>query len=267
MSRLALVAGTGRLPLELTQALTEPPLICALEGNTPEGLEVDVRFSLSRLVPFLRHLGDQGVESVALVGAMNRPRLDPEHFDRDTASLMPDLMRALQQGDDGALRWLMALLEEFDFTLKGVAELAPELLAAEGVLTARAPNHAEQADAARGTEILAALDPQDVGQGCVVAARLCLAVEALYGTDIMLEHVASARDQREPTAGGVLVKRAKRGQDLRADIPAIGPDTIEALRAARLTGVCLQAAHTLILDRSRTLAAAEAAGLTIWATP
>jgi len=267
MSRVAIIAGAGRLPAELAAALGGNPLICAPNGSVPEGLTVDLAFHIERLAPFLRHLVDEGVEVVSFAGPVHRMALDPALFDPETATFVPRLLAAMQGGDDATLRVVIALFEEYGLSVQGLATLAPALLAAEGVLGARAPGSAESTDSARGAEILQALSPVDVGQGCVVAARLCLAVEALYGTDAMLAQLASCRDTREPRKGGVFVKRAKAGQDLRVDLPAIGPATIEAARAARLTGICLQAGQVVILDRAETLARADAAGIALWAVP
>ena len=266
MSRIALIAGAGALPAELAAALQEP-LVCGLAGAGPVGLAVDLHWHFERLVPFLRHLGDSGIDTVVLAGAVNRPRLDPALFDRETASLVPDLLAAMRSGDDGALRWIIGLVEEFGLSVRGIADLAPHLLATEGVLSARAPGEAELAAAGRGREILETLGPLDLGQGCVVAQGLCLGVETLFGTDAMLADVARHRPTREPQTGGVFIKRAKPGQDLRVDLPTIGPVTVAAAAAAGLGGIALQAGRVVLLQRSATLAAADAAGLALWAAP
>ena len=271
MSRIAIVAGAGGLPAELAAALTDSgeqaPMICAPEGVAPDGLRVDLAFRVERLAPFMRHLVDSGVGVVSFAGPVHRMALDPAVFDPETATFVPRLVGAMQGGDDATLRVVMELFEEYGLQVQGLASLAPQLLAGEGVLGERPPDTSESADAARGTAILQALSPVDVGQGCVVADRLCLAVEALYGTDTMLSQVAACRDSRAPHKGGVFVKRAKAGQDLRVDLPAIGPATVRAAQAARLTGICLQAGHVVILDRAETLAAAKAAGIALWAVP
>lgn len=266
MSRIALIAGAGSLPAELAVHL-DAPLVCAPAGLQPEGLTVDLTFHIERLVPFLRALGDRGVREVALAGAIHRPALDPSLFDRETATLVPGMLAALGQGDDATLRWFLALFEEFDLTVRGLADLAPGLLVSEGVLTARAPTQAEREDGERGRAILSALAPVDVGQACVVAGGLCLGIEALFGTDALLADVARNRPARHPLRGGVLVKRTKEGQDPRADLPTIGPVTVAAALAAGLTGIALEAGRCVILRRAETLAAADAAGLTLWAEP
>lgn len=247
--------------------MPQAPLICAPLGVQPQGLAVDLPFAFERLVPFLRALNDRGIEQVVLAGAIHRPTLDPSLVDRETALLVPGFVQAMQGGDDAALRWIIALFEEFDLAVVGLADVAPALLCPEGVLTPRAPTTAERADAARGRAILAALDPVDVGQGCVVAQGLCLGIEALYGTDALLRGIAANRPQRAPHTGGVFIKRAKSGQDLRADLPTIGPETIRLLVDAGVMGLCLHAGHVVMLDKDAVLAAAAESGLTLWAEP
>lgn len=265
MSRLALICGNGALPAALVAALPDRPMICALDGFAPEGLAVDQVFRIERLALFIRHLQDAGVTEVAFAGAVARPRLDPALFDPQTALIVPRLLAAIHAGDDAGLRVILGLFEEEGLTVRGVADLAPDLLAGVGVLGAVAPKPQDETDATRGRAILSALAPVDVGQACVVAAALCLGVEAIYGTDALLADVASHRPLRHPAKGGVFVKCAKAGQDLRVDLPTIGPDTIDRCVAAGLSGICLQAGHVIVLDRAAVVARADAVGLALWA--
>lgn len=267
MTDLALIAGRGRLPAELAAALPGRPLVCAPAGSAPEELSVDLVFHLERLAPFLKELARRGIDRVALAGAVDRPRLDPALCDPETAALIPALLAAMAGGDDATLRALIALIEEFGLAVAGIGDLAPALLAPEGALTARAPRAGEEADAARGLAVLEAMGAADVGQACVVAGRLCLGVEALYGTDALLADVAARRASREPQRGGVLVKRMKPGQDRRADLPVVGPETVVGAVRAGLTGICLQAGGVVMLERAVFLAEADRAGLAVWALP
>lgn len=266
MTDLALIAGAGGLPADLVAHLPARPLVCAPMGVAVAGLAVDVRFHIERLAPFLDDLVARGVARVALAGAVDRPRLDPALCDRATAALMPRLLDALAGGDDATLRALIGVIEGFGLTVAGVGDLAPALMAPLGPLT-RVPTLSEAADAQRGAQVLAALGGADVGQACVVAGRLVLGLEALYGTDALLADVAARRASREPARGGVLVKRAKPGQDRRADLPAIGPQTVAGTVAAGLTGIAVQAGAVVLLGRAATLAAARAAGIALWAEP
>ena len=267
MTRTALICGNGALPAALVAAMPERPLICALDGFAPDGLAVDQVFRIERLALFIRHLQDAGVTEVAFAGAVARPRLDPALFDPQTALIVPRLLSAIHAGDDAGLRVIISLFEEEGLIVRGVADLAPDLLAGAGGLGAVAPKAQDETDATRGRAILEALAPVDVGQGCVVAAALCLGVESIYGTDALLGFVADHRAERHPAKGGVFVKCAKAGQDLRVDLPTIGPDTIDRCVAAGLSGICLQSGHVIVLDRAAVVARANAAGLALWAVP
>lgn len=263
--RLAIIAGRGALARLVAAAQERAPLIVGLAGFAPEGVVPDMTLHLERLVPGLRALCDAGVGRVVLAGGVARPRLDPAAFDPATAALMPRLLPALQAGDDATLRAVIEVIEDFGLRVQGLADVAPGLLAPEGVLGARAPSAAEIADAARARAILAALGPADVGQGCVVAQGLCLGLEAIYGTDAMLGFVATHRADLPPHSGGVLMKRAKPGQEARADLPAIGPATVAAAARARLGAICVHAGQTVLIDREALVAAADAAGIALWA--
>lgn len=270
MSRLAIIAGRGDLPAVLAAALPVPPLVCAPAGVIPAGLAVDRAFRFERLVPFLRQLADDGIAQVVFAGAMSRPQFDPALFDPATAQLVPQLLAAISQGDDAMLRVAIALVEDAGLAVVGLADLVPGLLVAQGQLGAVAPTARDLSDAARARVILEALAPVDVGQGCVVAGGLCLGVEVVFGTDALLADVAARRaglGGGGQGGGGVFVKRAKTGQDLRADLPTIGPATVQGVLAAGLSGLCLQAGRVVVLHRAQVMAQADAAGLAIWAEP
>lgn len=265
--KTALIAGTGALPGALWPHLGADAVLaeldgfpCDVTGATP------IRFRLERLVPFMDRLEDLGVTRVTFAGAVRRPRLDPEVFDPRTAALVPRLVGAIGQGDDAALRAIIGLFEEFGFAVAGVADLAPDLVPGAGLLTG-VPSDADRRDAARAAEIVAGLGALDLGQGAVVAQGLCLAVETLPGTDAMLAFVAQQGAVRPDPKGaqGVLYKAPKPGQDRRIDLPALGPQTVAGAARAGLAGIIWEAGGAVLLDRAATVAAAEAAGLFLWA--
>lgn len=269
MTRLALIAGTGALPAAVVAAMPVRPLVCALDGFSPAGLQPDMTFRLERLLPTLRALAGQGVTEVAFAGAVQRPRLDPALFDPATAQLVPRLLSALQAGDDATLREVIAVFEDMDFTVRAVSDLAPDLLPGPGLLSGTLTAQ-DEADATRAAAIVAALGAVDVGQGACVAQGLCLAVEALPGTDAMLAAVAAlpASLRPAPTLGrGLLYKAPKPGQDRRIDQPTIGPHTLAAVAAAGLGGVAFQAGAVLCLDLPAMAEKASRLGLFLWSRP
>ncbi len=264
--RTGLIAGRGVLPGLVAGAL-DNPLVAALDGFAPDALTPDITFRIERLVPFLDHLAHEGVTRVIFAGAVQRPRLDPALFDPATARLVPQLLAALQGGDDAALRGVIAIFEEAGFDVVGVDQVAPGLVPGPGILCG-AVTEADRRDAARGAAIVASLGAADVGQGCVVAQGLCLAVEALPGTDAMLDFVTLTGTGLRPDpngARGLLYKAPKPGQDRRIDLPALGPATVAKAAGAGLAGIAWQAGGVMLLDRAAMVLAAERAGLFLWA--
>lgn len=273
MTKTAIIAGSGALPRLVGQALEQAGegfVIAQMRGyeeSYPDGWAVEV-FAVERLALLFDRLADLGVERVVFAGAAHRPALDPEQIDPKTAMLLPRILPAMQQGDDGLLRAVIGLFEEFDFAVVGAVDVASDLVPQAGVLTAAHPSEADQKDAARAAEIVSHMGALDLGQGAVVAQGLCLAVETLPGTAAMLAFVAeSAGGLRANPKGakGVIYKAPKPSQDRRIDLPAIGPDTVYQADAAGLAGIVIEAGGVMILDRAATVAAADEAGLFIWA--
>lgn len=267
-AKVALIAGDGALPAHLCAALTRagtPLLIASPEGYTPDGLAGHTvqTFRLERLVPFLDMLVDGGVSHVAFAGAVTRPTLDPALIDPKTATLLPRIMAALPQGDDATLRAIIAIFEDWGLAVVSADQIAPDLLPPQGVLGQSQPTPGAERDVARAAAITEALGDADVGQGCVVSRGLCLAVEALPGTDVMLAQVAAWRGA-QTARGGVFYKAPKPAQDRRIDLPVIGPGTIHAAHAAGLEGVAIAAGGVMLLDRDSTIALADDLGLFLW---
>lgn len=257
---LALICGRGGLPARVAAAQSVPPLVCVLKGFAPDGLQADITFRLENLGSFFHQLKDRQITEVCFCGAIERPPFDPSALDAATLPLVPSMMQAMGSGDDGALRAVMALFEAQGFVIRAAHDLAPDILVPEGVLTAAQPDEQMQADVARADQVLAALASLDVGQGCVVGAGQVWGIETLGGTDHMLASLpAAAKDAR-----ALLVKQPKSGQDLRADMPTIGPRTVEAVAAAGLVGLVVRAGQVIVLAPEETLERADEAGLVLW---
>ncbi|WP_116596962.1 LpxI family protein [Primorskyibacter marinus] len=259
--RLGLLAGSGQLPPCIFQA--HPDAYCVtLKGmphDLPNGAAREHR--IEQLGALFDDLRAQGVTRVVMAGAMARPELDPAIFDAETVTLAPAFKAALHHGDDGLLRHIVALFEERGFGVIGAHELVAGLTASAGLLCGPEPDDIAKADTERAAAVLSALSPLDLGQAAIVAGGLCLGIETLQGTDALLDMAAATQPERRPRAPGVLVKQPKHGQDLRVDMPSIGPRTIEGAKRAGLGGIVIAAGGVLILDRDATLSAAKEAGI------
>lgn len=257
---LALIAGRGRLPAVLVGSLRDMPHIAALEGAEPDGLVPDQRFRIERLGSFLRSLKERGVKDVCFAGAISRPDVDPTKIDAETMPLVPRIMAALQKGDDGALREVIAIFEEAGFSVRAPDEIAVSLLPRTAVLTARQPDKRHMADAERAAAVIAGLGELDIGQSCAVKSGQVLAVEGVFGTDWML---AGLR-QRPDGTGGIMFKARKPTQDRRIDLPVIGPETVAAAAAAGLDGIVVEEGGVMVLDVATVTTDADEAGIFIW---
>lgn len=257
---LAILAGYGALPQTLAAANPDA-LFVSFKGVAVEvPNQPHFAASFNTFGALFDALRDAGITTVTFAGAMTRPALNPAAFDAQTMALAPRLMAAMAGGDDGLLREIIAVFEGEGFQVKGAHQVLPDLVAKAGLLAGNDPASTESSDAKRGMEILNALSAVDVGQGVVVAAGLCLGVETLQGTDAMLKFVANTSEELR-RGRGVFVKSAKTGQDLRIDMPAIGPDTVASVAAAGLAGIVVSAGSVMILERAKTLDAIAAAGL------
>lgn len=256
MTRRAIIAGAGALPGLVLEA--GPALIVRLRGIAVEvdGPGIDARYE--RFGQLFDDLHSAGITELCLAGAVTRASLDPALMDAVTLALVPRIEAAQRKGDDALLREVIAILEEQGFTIRAAHELRPDLVAPDGAIVGTA---SPDGDAARARAVLAALGSLDVGQAAVAAKGQMLGIETLQGTDAMLRFVA----QTQPGSGGVLVKRVKPAQDLRVDMPAIGPDTVRLAAEAGLSGIEVQAGHVLLLDPDAVRAACVSHGISLWA--
>jgi DUF1009 family protein len=177
-----------------------------------------------------------------------------------TLRLLPKIWRMFRGGDDHLLRGVASIFEEHGFRVVGAHEVAPEILMPEGPIGMLRPNSSQQADIEKGLALLDAISPFDVGQAAVVENGRVLAMEAAEGTDAMLRRIEQLRRNghiERAAVRGVLVKAVKRAQNLRLDLPSIGPQTIEMVARARLGGIAATAGSAIIAQSERIGMAAD----------
>jgi UDP-2,3-diacylglucosamine hydrolase len=209
----------------------------------------------SRIIAALR---EHGCQDLVMIGPVRRPSLLDLRPDAEGAKLLARIGRAAFAGDDGLLAAVIRVLTEEGFRVVGMHEIMREAVAPSGILTVTRPDAQAMTDINRGVEVARLLGSADVGQGCVVQQGLVLAVEAIEGTDAMLLRAGALR---RDGIGGVLVKLVKPGQDKRADLPTIGPETVRNAASAGLRGLAFEAGATILAEREACLAAADSAGL------
>lgn len=255
--RLAILAGGGALPGLLREADMDAFVVTF--AGVAHDVSSDYSASFEKMGGLFKTLRQQGVTRVCFGGGLARPALNPLRFDATMIRLAPKLMAAMKAGDDAVLRRVVEIFEDAGFEVVGAQNVRPDLVAEAGLIAGPKPKADAIADMTRAREILAALSPLDVGQGCVVSGGLCHGIETLQGTDAMLDFVAN-----RPLKTGLLMKRLKIGQETRMDMPAIGPRTLRRAAAAGVTGIAVEAGGALILERAMVEVLAKDLGIFVY---
>ncbi len=266
---LAILCGAGAFPLEVAseaRRVGREPFLIGLFGSTDSAIEgyPHVWVRVGEVGKLLAALKARAIAEMVIIGAMTRPEFADLRLDWGAVKRAAVIARLFRRGDNGLLSGIAAIFEHEGIRVVGAHEVAPRLLAPSGPIGARAPSMDDETDIALGASLLGALSAFDAGQGVIVAAGRVLAIEAAEGTDAMLARVAEMRASgrlRLSGLAGVLVKAPKRRQDLRLDMPAIGPTTIEGAIEAQLRGVAVAAGRVLVLERGLCAQKADAAGL------
>lgn len=268
--RVAIIAGSGSLPVEVAQALDaagHAPFIVAIAGEANRDMDFAAYAGqtldpedVGLLVPLLR---SERITHVVMAGGVSvRPRWR-KLLNIRMLPLLGVASAALRRGDNGLLSIAVRYLEGKGFKVVGAHQVVPDLLAPAGAITRARPNQADRRDLDAALAAARAIGALDIGQAAVAVGGRAVALEGIEGTDGLLERMVGLRAHGRIVRQerGVIVKCAKPGQELRADLPTIGPATVEAAHAARLAGIGVEAGRSLILDQAGVIERADALGL------
>jgi DUF1009 family protein len=275
-SPVGLIAGGGVMPFAVADQLTARginPVLFALKGACDA--ETVKRFrhhwiSVGQIGKAEKLFRAENCRDLVFIGTLVRPALSEIRLDWATLRVLGLVWAAFRGGDDHLLSGIGRILEQDGFRMVGIKDVAPDLLMPEGCLTRAMPDADAAADIAKGRAVLAALSPFDIGQAVVVIDGHVVAVEDIEGTDGLLARVARLRGEgriRARPGRGALVKAPKSGQDLRFDLPTIGPRTIEGAAAAKLAGIAVAAGNTIAVGPQAMIEAADTAGLFVTGLP
>ena len=261
--RLGLIAGNGRFPIifaENARKLGYLVSAVAHEGETDPDLANHVDrihwIKIGQLNKLIKAFKEDEVHQAVMLGGIKKTHVfTTVRPDFRTLALATRL--ALWKDDD-ILREFAKELEregisicESTFGLEGI-------LAEEGTLTARVPSQKEWEDIRYGWEVAHDIGRLDIGQCVVIKDRVVVAVEAVEGTDEAIK-----RGGQLAKEGAVVVKRCKPQQDLRFDLPAVGPRTIDVMKSVKASVLAVEAGRTIFLDRELMLEKARSAGIAI----
>jgi DUF1009 family protein len=262
-SKLGIIAGGGAVPRQLIQAARAQGRDCfvlAIKNSADPGMldGVDhVWLRLGQAGKAFELLHEKQVGEVVMAGPVRRPTLSEMRPDWRTARFFARIgLKAL--GDDGLLSAVIGEFESEGFKVVGAHEVLGDLLAPPGIWGSVRPDQQAESDIRHGVKVAQGLGALDVGQSVVVQQGIVLGVEAIEGTDALIERVGGLR---RAGPGGVLVKLCKPGQDRRVDLPTVGPDTLKRAEAAGLRGIAVEAGAAIVVDLDRLVKEADRAGM------
>lgn len=250
IKKIGLIAGGGMLPrCVIDDCLSRgiDVFVVAIEGQTPSELVQGmphVYTHFGAVGHIFQTLKDQGINDLVLAGSMKRPNFFELRPDLKALKIIGRIgFRAL--GDDGLLKALRSELEDEGFTLHGVQKFSSQLIAKEGVFGSVCPLYEDKETIRLGLKVSQVIGSLDIGQSVIVQHGQVIGVEAVEGTDALIERCSTLM---KTGRGGILVKTSKPQQDKELDLPTIGVRTIEKAHACGLRGIVIEAGHSIILD-------------------
>ena len=264
--RFGLIAGTGRFPLLFAQSAKNHGveiIAVAHKGQTLPELESLVKkiywIKVGQLGKLIKILKTEGIKDAAMVGGITKTIMFSDVVPDFQAISLVAKLRTLN--DDVLLRAVAEAIEKEGITIHSSTIFLDELLSPPGCLTKKVPDKKEMRDIEFGWEIAKAIGKLDIGQTIVVKDQVVLAVEAIEGTDEAIRRAGTLGKRN----GLVVIKVSKPQQDLRFDVPAIGPGTITTMREAGAKVLAVESERTLLIDKEELIRAANKAGIVIMA--
>ena len=262
--KYGLIAGNGRFPflvLEAARGQGIAMVVAAIKEEADPALEpLATSFhwiGLGELSKLIELFKKEGVSRAMMAGQVKHTQI--------LSAIKPDwrllklLLSLKEKNTDALIGGVAGVLADEGITLEDSTAFLKNFMAPAGLLTRRGPSDAERADIDYGRRIARELGRLDLGQSVVICEQACVAVEAMEGTDACIRRAASLSQGRPLT----VVKVSKAKQDMRFDVPVIGPDTIRTMQESGATALAVDAQRTLMIDRDELVRLADAAGVTI----
>jgi len=271
--KLGLIAGNGRFPflvLDAARAQGNEVIVAAIKEETDPAIENNGTkvhwLSLGELSKLIEAFKAEGITRALMAGQVKHKQI--------FSSIRPDwrlaklLLSLGTRNTDSLIGAVAKVLEDEGIHLMRSTEFLEPLLAKRGLLTQRAPNADEKKNIAYGRDVARHIAHYDIGQTVVIAESACVAVEAMEGTDAIIERAGTMMRSLSDSASTLsraltVVKVAKPNQDMRFDVPTVGVKTIETMSAAGATCLAIDAGKCLLLDGEKIIHAADLAGIAI----
>ena len=264
MDTIGLIAGKSDFPVLFAKAAGSKGVrivAIGIEGETGPGVEklVDKFYwvKLGELSRVLEIFKAEGIKKAVMAGGITKSRIFNEAL-RIDGLMKSILVKALDKKDDTLLSMITATLRSSGIDLLDSTLFLEDLLPEEGVLTKAKPAPAQEEDIKFGVTVAREVAGLDIGLSVFVKDKALIAVEDIEGTDAMIR-----RGGRLAGPGGVVIKVARPKQNMRFDIPVIGPQTIRSMAEIKAGCLAIEAKKTLIIDKEETIELADNNGISI----
>jgi len=263
MKKVGLIAGEGTLPVEFVRAAHqrgEKVIVLALKDLASPQLGVDadkvywLKFGQYGKALFL--LLKERINRIVLLGKVRRDIVyKKDAYDDEGRDIFKNLKN---KRDYSILSEITARLEKLGIEVIAPSEYLSHLLPEKGVLTGQGSGTDLEEDMKFGYITAKELAGMDIGQTIIVKDRTVVAAEAMEGTDATIE-----RGRDIAGDGCVMVKVSRPDQDMRWDVPTVGPDTIKRLAINKYRGLAIESERMFLLDKEKCIELAKEAGIMI----
>lgn len=265
LGTLGIFAGRGNLPkmlIEDCQKKHRKFVVFLLESET---YEIDysaynpIKLPYGAIEKFLDALKENQVKDLVFIGGVNKPNFSNLKVDKTGTILLAKILANKILGDDAVLKTVINFFEKQGFRIVRIDQLLDCVVSQKSTLTRHKPNKEHFENIEIGVKAIKHFSQFDVGQSLVIAQKQIISIEALEGTDETIRRCAKFDNDQKQNA--VLVKMRKRKQNMKADMPTIGVETIKNCAAVGIFGIAIEANSTLVLDKEEVIKTADELGL------
>jgi DUF1009 family protein len=256
MFKLCLIIGSGKLPLEILKSYNKDEVfIIALKEaeisfQLLQGFQIEV-MSVFKVGKIMKTIKSKGIKNICFVGGLKKPSFSSLKPDFTGFLLLLKLLKLKLKGDDAVLQTVIKFVENKGFSIQSATEVAPEILIHKGILTKSKPSKEDEKTYELGFEILEGISKFDIGQAIVIQEGVVIGVEAIEGTDALIERCGLLKYSSRNLP--ILVKSAKTNQTLKIDMPVIGLETIKNLIKHGFAGVVIKAGSSIIIEKEECI--------------
>ena len=247
---IGLFLGEKKLPIEILNKLKKRKIkyfIIDLTKNNKFKKDKNSFFiNIGKFGEILKLIKSKNCKNVIFAGNISKPKISKLKLDLKGIYYIPRIIKASKLGDAAILKELIKILAEHKIKAIKLNFFNPELTISRGNCTKVKPSNSEILDIKKGINYLNKLNAHNHTQGIVIRKGIIIAKETYSGTQSMLKKLTKSRNP-----DGILIKFPKKKQDLRADLPTIGLDTLKDCKKVNLRGIVLKSKQNIVLDKKK----------------